>query len=393
LEFDTVIIPSLDRSTSGEDKQLLLWQERINQQSEKQLLLSSIAATGNEEDKTYKFMRAQSDKQNRLESTRLLYVACTRAIKQLHLLACLGMKKVETKKEILSDPAKNSMLASIWQYIKDNAHLIDANYLAKLDAQDENKSIENHHIIIRLHSQWQFPELTNVNLLKNYRGHEFNSATDENPLNLPEHDNENSRRSRHLGTLIHRILQSIVENRLITHQQSLDSDEYVKTQLPFWQNALHNLGIYHSAANIGLEKVTQAITKTLNNPEGIWLLNSEHQASACELSLIYQLSEKNILEENSDSSSSAYAIPKREDIKTAIIDRTFIDKDIRWIIDYKSSEPHEGQELADFFAAEIEKHTPQLHHYKTLMEKLDSHRVCCGIYFTCVGKLQILTDY
>src|SRR5690606_41004482 len=68
LEFDTVIIPGLDRSARKDDKQLLLWQERINHHGEKQLLLGSLAATGKEEDGLYTYMRREQEKQQAFEA-------------------------------------------------------------------------------------------------------------------------------------------------------------------------------------------------------------------------------------------------------------------------------------------------------------------------------------
>src|SRR5690606_22811245 len=114
LEFDTVIIPALDRRPRMDDHALLLWQERLDKRGERKLLLGPLAATGENHGPLYSFMRSEKEKQQSYEATRLLYVGCTRAVKRLHLLACLNVKN-----EKICAPGKSSLLTSIWEKVKD----------------------------------------------------------------------------------------------------------------------------------------------------------------------------------------------------------------------------------------------------------------------------------
>ncbi len=83
-------------------------------------------------------------------------------------------------------------------------------------------------------------------------------------------------------------------------------------------------------------KITQAIHNTLNDQHGQWLLDNSHHQSACELTITHK-------------QGNHIDLKLRENI----IDRTFIAEGVRWIIDYKSSEPGNGQSVADFIVQEI----------------------------------------
>ena len=371
LEFDTVIIPGLDRSARKDDKQLLLWQERINHHGEKQLLLGSLAATGQEEDTLYTFMRREADKQQAFEATRLLYVGCTRAIKRLHLIACIN-----TKDDELVAPAKVSLLHSIWPFVKEDAIQLQGNtsprrQLTLTDDLFAEKTKPGLQHILRLPADWQAPVLTDVTLLTAYRGHEFGSReiddlTGDNPLNIPEVETTGARLARHTGTVIHNALQAIVENKLIGNTHSITAEEFIARQYHFWKIQLQQLGWSGDNLNRALQKITSAITATIDSAQGRWLLNSDHHQSACELSLMQK---------------------EKQDVREHIIDRTFIVDGVRWIVDYKSSEAEAGETDDQFIAREMEAYLPQLTRYKNLLAATETLPIKTALYLVTSGKL------
>lgn len=362
LEFDTVIIPGLDRSARKDDKQLLLWQERINHHGEKQLLLGSLAATGKEEDGLYTFMRREADKQQAFEATRLLYVGCTRAIKRLHLLACIN-----TKEDELVAPAKVSLLHSIWPFVKDDATIVRSNNLtSRSDSYITENAQPGLQHIVRLPADWQAPALTDVTLLKEYRGHEFSMSEDDNPLNIPEVETTGARLARHTGTVIHNALQALVENKLVTNRDCIAADLFIKQQHNFWKIQLQQLGWSGDNLNRALQKIANAITTTLSSEKGRWLLNSDHERSACELSLMQK---------------------DKQDVRESIIDRTFIGDGVRWIVDYKSSEPEAGQSMEDFVAREMETYKSQLLRYQKLLAATEELPIKTALYLVSSGEL------
>ena len=164
LEFDHVIIPGLDRTGRSDSHALLLWYERLSYQGVPQLLIGPITAKGANEDALYKYLKGEHALKQNLENTRLLYVAATRAIKRLYLLACI---RTDSKTNELVSPSKNSLAFSIWEAVKDQVELIDPAPEPASTASTVSSQIT------RLTADWQCPELSPGNLLSQFRGHEY----------------------------------------------------------------------------------------------------------------------------------------------------------------------------------------------------------------------------
>ncbi|PHQ79251.1 MAG: ATP-dependent helicase, partial [Coxiella sp. (in: Bacteria)] len=89
LEFDHVIIPGLQASTSNNTHDLMLWLERPNRAGSIDLILAPIKQATKDKDAIYHYVQRIEKKKLDHELTRLLYVAATRAKKSLHLTACI----------------------------------------------------------------------------------------------------------------------------------------------------------------------------------------------------------------------------------------------------------------------------------------------------------------
>ena len=74
------------------------------------MLLAPIKATGEETHPTYRYLRDLNADAEDVESSRLLYVAATRAENRLHLMACLGCDKDGELKK----PIARSLLSRAW---------------------------------------------------------------------------------------------------------------------------------------------------------------------------------------------------------------------------------------------------------------------------------------
>lgn len=352
LEFDTVIIPGLDRLPRRDDNELLMWQERLDAEGENQLLLGPLAATGEDHSAIYRFMRTEKEKQQHYEATRLLYVGCTRAIKRLHLLAC-----VKQKEENFVTPNKSSLLSSIWEQVKDHAQISTPRITAP--AQQLALGIERPGLqhILRLTPEWTLPVLEDVSLLKKYRGHEYDDEE-----NLPEPETRSNRLARHTGTVIHRAMQVITEKNLVHELSGEKISFYLQSQLPFWQIQLRQSGWQGAEMGQALERINRALVQTLTDANGRWLLDNSHEQSACELAL-YQQSDR---------------------LRESIIDRTFIVDNQRWIVDYKSSVPMQHQTEAEFVALEVENYREQLARYREWFAALDGRESRTALYFPCL---------
>lgn len=357
LEFDTVIIPALDRSNRSDDKGLLLWQERLNHTGESQLLLGSFEPVGKQKDLLYDFMNREKNKRQQLEATRLLYVGCTRAIRQLHLLAC-----VQKSGDDLKAPGKNSLLNSIWKWVKEEGQLINIQNIGQPNATSETQPYA------RLVQDWQIPAFTPENLLAAHRGH-GHTNTNDNPLNLPELETRHNRLARHTGTLIHSALETMVIQQWIAQNRS--AEEYIQQHQYQWQQQLRHRGWSADEIQWAHQKIIHAITGILQHEQGRWILDHRHQNSACELALIQK---------------------DRQGIRELVIDRTFIIGDTRWIIDYKSSEPAPGETIENFLKNEAEIYRAQLAGYHQVMAPLTPHRISTALYFVVPGIFYVFDE-
>mgnify|MGYP001412421577 CR=1 FL=1 len=105
LEWDTVIVPGLDRAPRSGDRQLFAWKAQSDR-----LLLAPINETGSDKEPLYEYVRSLEKNAEDIEAGRLFYVAATRARQRLHLLACAKADEAGAPKA----PDKRSLLAKAW---------------------------------------------------------------------------------------------------------------------------------------------------------------------------------------------------------------------------------------------------------------------------------------
>ena len=119
-----------------------------------------------------------------------------------------------------------------------------------------------------------------------------------------------------------------------------------------------------------LQRLVTDINRVLADKIGRWVLSANHRDAHSELALY---------------------IP-RED-REVIIDRTFIESETqtRWIIDYKTSHPEDGIEMARFLEEETTKYQRQLQDYRSVLVEYDLSVnlgvKCCktALYFPALG--------
>ena len=75
-----------------------------------------------------------------------------------------------------------------------------------------------------------------------------------------------------------------------------------------------------------------------------------------------------------------------------VIDRTFVDPSdgVRWLIDYKNSEPEAGEALQDFLARQELAYREQLLRYRQALRALSDEPIRCALFFTALGRLHHL---
>jgi ATP-dependent exoDNAse (exonuclease V) beta subunit len=127
---------------------------------------------------------------------------------------------------------------------------------------------------------------------------------------------------------------------------------------------LVRLGVPPSEQPRALEVILTALRRTLADERGRWILSGTHREAFSEWEL------------------SGVSRGRLRNVK---IDRSFIDESgTRWVIDYKTS-AHEGGDLEEFLAQEIERYRPQLEAYVELARALGPQRVRAALYFPLLG--------
>lgn len=335
LEFDHVIVPHLERKASSDEKQLMLWMEQSAEQSDHHFILAPVDAIGKEKDTIYDYIKHQHTIKSQYEMGRLLYVAATRAKKSLHLHFNLKV----TDDATIENPSKNSLLNALWPAIQQQI------VIKNLNPTDQvADTISTKHWIKRLPLSW-----------KNPHTEDFTSSIVQHqkpPGFLLSQNNP-----KIIGTLIHQILQqlSIQGINWWNVMKNQQKKSYIERHLKQAGLASKNLATAYS-------QIHQAITNTLNDERGQWIL-ANYASSAAELPLT------TVIDGN---------------IHSLIIDRTFVDdNDVRWIIDYKNTH-FPGDDLPGFLAQEEKNHREQLELYYLAMREIENRPIKLGLYFPLI---------
>jgi ATP-dependent helicase/nuclease subunit A len=345
LEFDTVILPGLGRSGRGDEDRLLLWLER-ERRGQTDLLLAPLGPTGAERDPVYVFLKALDQERQDYERGRLLYVAVTRAISRLHLFGHVNIKEPETEDKSLRPPITRSPLALLWPHV-------EAIFQTALELQQPPPATMPAEPVAlplgRLPAGWRLPVLPDSVCVP------APAATESEPA-APIEFSWAGESARIVGVVVH---------RLLLHMAKTGIDDWNPERLaglsPLIRNMLLANGLPAVRQPEAMERVIAALTTTLNDDRGRWILDAGHH-----------------------DAQSEYALSRLRDgrLESVILDRTFIDADgTRWIIDYKTG-THGGSDVVAFLDQEQQRYRTQLDRYAEFMLAMDSTRpVRLGLYF------------
>src|SRR5690606_30187539 len=289
----------------------------------------------------YQYLSYEQSLKNAMESTRLLYIGVTRAAKRAWLLG-----HVKTGGEGLGKPASSSLLATLWPQLE----ALDGKILLSvLPVQEQEQVLAAQRPGLRLRrlpSAWRHPAAA---LLEQAAALPAQAPRERSALhrNLLE---------RQTGELIHACLKQVVEGSL-----DLRDEAALEGRAALW--ALHLRPWCADPAPV-LLRIREQLRLVAADPRGSWLLDPRHAHSACELSL------------------SDYRGGRRREF---VVDRTFVDADgTRWIIDYKSSQPAQGQSLATFLREQEERYRQQLEGYAELFRAMEERPVRIALFFTAL---------
>ncbi|MGD9264785.1 MAG: UvrD-helicase domain-containing protein, partial [Lysobacterales bacterium] len=350
LQFDTVILPGLNRRPGGDKTSLLHWFELAG---EDRIVMSPMRNTKEkEQQKTsgdlIKYISTIEKQRQSLEDARLLYVAATRARKKLHLLAAI---RPDARDNIKPDAA--SMMARLWPAVREQQEtLILQAASERVDNSDaEPTATALPQVFTRFSSNWRPPELPEAIDLPVLATVE---ARDYIEFNWVGED------ARLAGILVHRQLQLIAEHGLTGYLSSSGMEAAGNWR----QHYLRRHGVQGEKARLIVDAARQAVANCLASDKGRWIL-SPHPQARCEYRLTAIIAGQ---------------------ARNLVLDRTFVDDGIRWVIDYKTSS-HGGGNLEGFLANEAERYREQLHRYRVALALTESLPIKTALYFPLLDRL------
>lgn len=318
LQWDVVILPGLGKAPKNSDQPLLAFTDAP--MDGKPLFLMSPKAETFRKNQLFDLVQSVEKEKERHELARLLYVACTRAERHLHLMGNLS-KKGEAEK------------GSLLEMITHQETCFGAQSIP-IQPQPESENSQR----LPLQRIKQLPPLPAVMEQEQVREPEYGWA---GPTAAP------------IGNVLHAMLQQVAEDGV----ENWNTKGTTETM----RRMLMAEGLSGELLTSSLKRCMDGLSKTINSKLGKWILSGEHKEACSEWAL---------------------TSIQQDEVFYRIIDRTFIDEEgVRWIIDYKTGS-HEGSNLNAFLDSEEERYSDQLEGYRELLEKIEPDRtIRIALYF------------
>ena len=362
LEFDTVILPGLNRAPSGDKSKLLHWFELPG---EDRIVMSPMRNHADREKQKksgdlIEFIARIEKQRQALEDGRLLYVATTRAKNSLFLFAAI---KPTANGEIKANSA--TLMGGLWPAIQAEQTPLIRQAAENTTAFSEDETDEDVPAVSlimdyrRLAADWQLPPPEEaVQLAGIEPGSELAEANEFGANDYIEFSwaGEDARLT---GNLVHRLLQIIGKEGL----EAWQAGGGISKRENWCRHQLMNRGIRKEKADAIVSRASRAITNCLASEQGRWILES-HEDARCEFAITAVL----------DGHPG-----------NMVLDRTFIDEGERWIIDYKTSS-HSGGDLEGFLKNEAGRYREQMQRYKTAVAINETRPIRTALYFPLLDR-------
>lgn len=338
LEFDHIIIPSLERTPKEKDDLLLQWLERPLPDGASDLILAPLKGSEEKLNSLHTYLKQIEKKKSDNEIVRLFYVAATRAKIGLHFLLTIKRGKAEP---FITTPSSGSFANLLWSVCEEEIKQSIPPYKGATTLEPKKKKW-----LYRLSSKWTTP---------------ISFKTLSHPARVPVSSSIKPIGDQFqtvAGTVIHKLLEKI----------SIDgiecwNEKRIVSSKPFIKRQLFRAGISFPQLHSSIALIEKAIRLTLSDPRGLWILSPHFQNQS-----EYHIS----------------TIQENNEVVHHVIDRTFIDdQGVRWIIDYKSAAPIK-QNLSLFLRQQRILYESQLNRYAKafqLLEDRPNQSIKLGLYF------------
>jgi len=341
LEFDVVLLPQLERRPPREARALLAWSETAAPGGARLLLAPLPPPEGEQHSPLNAFVRRVEQDKRARETARLLYVACTRAKRSLHLFASVAW---DEQTDAPRPPRDDSLLAHLWPVV---GHAFRD---APVPRQAGVAAAARAPAIRRLPAGWEVPAPPPGLGPVAHAGAESAQAVEFSWA---------GERVRQSGVVAHALLRRIADDGV----ERWDPARLAAAQ-PWIRDELEGLGLTGEALDDACAAVIDAVARTLADARGRWLLDARH-----------------------DGARSEYAVAGLVGgtLVRAVLDRTFVDADgVRWIVDYKTGR-HEGGGADEFLDREQERYRGQLERHARLLQAMDPRPVRLALYFPAMA--------
>ena len=242
------------------------------------------------------------------EKIRLLYVAMTRAKNKCYLIGTVK------KEGDLVIPNSGTFMNILWPFFSDK--------FTEIATPEDENSFEKF-----------IPKLRrlNDNFYSGDKRYKRSIDTEELSFCYP---NMSTDIQRFTGNIVHKYLEIIVKKQL-------DIDKILCNKLDYTESLYLGKNFKKKDIKIGLNLVKKSLEMLKKTSDGRWILNRYL----------------------ADNSEVSYLLESNNTTTQHIPDRSFIENDIQWIIDYKTPfSPIKN------LAVEAKKHLPQLRLYETIFK-------------------------
>jgi ATP-dependent helicase/nuclease subunit A len=351
LEFEVVLVPQLQRPGKADDPPLFHWLiQRRADSAEEELLLAPIGYKHSDNPRLYDWVGKKSSRRFQQEEKRLLYVACSRAIHELHLFATIDRKQNGD----LALPPKNTLLAAGWpgleQRILEATQPVSAATVITIP-----RSPTSNTVVTTIAAVSERPRQTLRRLPKEFFPDTVPEAR-EAPIpagisaGLVEDAGIAGRLARIQGIVLHALLERAASGTSGQH--------------PDWGRLadalLRQYGLMPADAATARKAVLRGIENTLAHEEGRWLLLPRDSARG------------------GTWTEMSWSMAKDGRVIGRRPDRVFLGgaspnspgTDYLWIVDYKTAPLAEGADRNAFLTASREQYRSQLEAYSALFRNL-----------------------
>jgi ATP-dependent helicase/nuclease subunit A len=381
LEWDVVMVPGLDRQARPHRNRLLTWSEIDSGDDEAaHVVLAPIAGKGEGSKELNTWLNGIHNAREAAERKRLFYVACTRAREELHLFA---VPQENAKGEV--KPAYGSLLATAWpaaeKHFAEGAAVSDAaakvyvmrpvatmedEFVGEIAAaagavEEASRPAKLQRLPLGFDPRERFR--TGKRLPYGDGGDEQSAAHFSRP--------EGSFEARALGNTVHAFLEMLTK-RL---GDGVLGDALLR-EVAGWSArivaVLRGEGLPQASAKKLALRVQSALRDTLQDTEGLWLLDAH------------------------DDAASEYALTAWGERRSSVrLDRVFrageeplaSGGDCLWIVDYKTT-THGSKGVEEFLAEERVKYEPQMLAYARMMRsEAEPGKLRVGLYYPMLPKL------